>query len=227
MCAESGQCQIVSMQMRPSSAIVYMGNTVTTNSTAMQARAKAVFEESASVKAGLAQSDAPQILTRMAQMAAKSIQNGGKLMFCGNGGSAADAQHIAAELLVRLRSDRDRNALSAMTLAQDPSTMTACGNDYGYDFIFERTLRGLGRPGDVLVGITTSGNSGNVLKAMEAAKDMGIVVFGFLGGTGGKATPLCDEAFVVPADDTGRIQESHITAGHILVELIEDALNAA
>ncbi|MBL4613778.1 MAG: SIS domain-containing protein [Magnetovibrio sp.] len=162
----------------------------------------------------------------MAQIAGQSLDNGGKVMFCGNGGSAADAQHIAAELVVRLRSDRDRDALAAMTLVQDTSTLTACANDYGYDYIFERPLRALGRQGDVLVGITTSGDSTNVLKAMQAAKEMGITVFGFLGGSGGQATALCDEAFVVPAQDTGRIQEAHITAGHILVELIEDVLNA-
>ena len=198
----------------------------TVSKTDLQARIQAVFRESADVKAQIADSDAPEILARMAEIAGNAVKNGGKIMFCGNGGSAADAQHIAAELLVRLRSDRDRGALPALTLAQDPSTMTACGNDYGYDFIFERTLRGLGQKGDVLVGITTSGNSGNVIKAMEAAKEMGITVFGFLGGTGGKAVPLCDEAFIVPAKDTGRIQEAHITAGHVLVELIEDVSGA-
>lgn len=191
---------------------------------ALQARAKAVFEESAAVKTDLATSQAPALLAQMASVAADCIANGGKIMLCGNGGSAADAQHIAAELLVRLRSDRDRDSLPAISLAQDTSTLTACANDYGFDHIFERTLRGVGRPGDILIGITTSGGSPNVIKAMETAKDLGITVFGFLGGDGGKALTLCDEAFVVPASDTGRIQEAHITAGHILVELIEDVL---
>jgi len=194
-------------------------------------RARAVFAESAHLKSQIAASDAPEILVRMAKIAATSIQNGGKVMLCGNGGSAADAQHIAAELLVRLRSDRDRNALPAMTLAQDTSTLTACANDYGFNHIFERPLCALGRTGDVLIAITTSGNSANIVQAMLAAQEKGIHVLGLLGGTGpkagGKAIALCDEAFVVPATDTGRIQESHITAGHILVELIEDALNAA
>ncbi len=193
----------------------------------LQNRAQAVFEESAAVKSQIAASDAPQVLARMAKIAGEAIRSGGKVMFCGNGGSAADAQHIAAELLVRLRSDRDRESLPALALAQDTSTLTACANDYGYDFIFERTLRGLGKPGDVLVGITTSGHSPNVIKAMEAAKGLGISIFGFLGGGGGKAAPLCDEAFIVPAKDTGRIQEAHITAGHVLVELVEDVLNEA
>lgn len=193
----------------------------------LQNRAQAVFEESAAVKTQIAAGDAPQVLARMAKIAGEAIRSGGKVMFCGNGGSAADAQHIAAEMLVRLRSDRDRGSLPALTLAQDTSTLTACANDYGYDFIFERTLRGLGKSGDVLIGITTSGHSPNVLKAMEAAKDLGISVFGFLGGDGGKAAPLCDEVFIVPAKDTGRIQEAHITAGHVLVELVEDVLNEA
>ena len=191
---------------------------------AMQTRAQAVFAESAAVKSRLATGAAPQVLARMAEIAGKSIQNGGKVMFCGNGGSAADAQHIAAELLVRLRADRDRGALPALTLTQDTSTLTACANDYGFDHIFERPLRGLGKEGDVLVGITTSGGSANVIEAMKAAKDMGITVFGFLGGDGGKVLEFCDQAFVVPATDTGRVQEAHITAGHVLVELIEDVL---
>lgn len=190
-------------------------------------RAKAVFEESATVKAKIATGDGPEILARMAQRIGQSLQDGGKVMLCGNGGSAADAQHIAAELVVRLRANRDRQAIAAMTLAQDTSTLTACGNDYGYNMIFERSLRALGRKGDVLVGITTSGNSANVLKAMKAAREMGIYVIGFLGENGGKASALCDESFLVPAQDTGRIQEAHITAGHVLVELIEDVLNGA
>ena len=197
----------------------------------MKNRAQAVFAESAEVKSQLAASDAPQTLVRMATIAGESIRNGGKLMLCGNGGSAADAQHIAAELLVRLRADRERRALPAMTLAQDTSTLTACSNDYGFKHIFERPLCAMGNTGDVLIGITTSGNSANVIQAMLAAREKGIHVLGFLGGVGegagGKALALCDEAFVVPAMDTGRIQEAHITAGHILVELIEDVLNAA
>lgn len=197
-----------------------------TSAPQLSARAKAVFAESAQLKSEIAASDLPDALVRMAQIAGQSIQNGGKVMFCGNGGSAADAQHIAAELLVRLRADRDRGALPAMTLTQDTSTLTACANDYGFDHIFERPLRGLGQKGDILVGITTSGGSANVIQAMQAAREMGIVVFGFLGGNGGKAMALCDESFVVPAQDTGRIQEAHITAGHILVELIEDVINA-
>ena len=145
-------------------------------------------------------------------------------MLCGNGGSAADAQHLAAEMLVRLRPDNNREGVPAIALAQDTSTITACGNDLGYDLLYERTLRSLGKEGDCLIGITTSGNSKNVIHAMRAAKELNIKVFGFLGCGGGDALKYCDKAFIVPSDNTGRIQEAHITAGHALMEIIEDRL---
>jgi len=154
----------------------------------------------------------------------QSIQNGGKIMLCGNGGSAADAQHLAAEMLVRLRPMNNREGVAAITLAQDTSTITACGNDFGYDILYERVLRSLGKKEDCLIGITTSGNSKNIILAMKAAHEMGIKVFGFLGCKGGEALKYCDEAFIVPSNDTGRIQEAHITAGHALMEYIEDQL---
>ena len=154
----------------------------------------------------------------------KSIEQGGKIMLCGNGGSAADAQHLAAEMLIRLRPHNNREGVAAISLAQDTSTITACGNDFGYDVLYERVLRALGRSGDCLIGITTSGNSKNVILAMKAAKELNIKVFGFLGCDGGKALKYCDEAFIVPSDDTGRIQEVHITAGHALMEYVEDQL---
>jgi D-sedoheptulose 7-phosphate isomerase len=154
----------------------------------------------------------------------KSIEQGGKIMLCGNGGSAADAQHLAAEMLIRLRPHNNREGVAAISLAQDTSTITACGNDFGYDVLYERVLRALGRSGDCLIGITTSGNSKNVILAMKAAKELNIKVFGFLGCGGGEALKYCDEAFIVPSDDTGRIQEAHITAGHALMENVEDRL---
>ncbi|MFC1673621.1 SIS domain-containing protein [Pseudomonadota bacterium] len=196
---------------------------------ALQARAQQIFQESAATKRAIADhDDLLANLVEMARIAAASINQGGKVMLCGNGGSAADAQHIAAELLVRLRADRDRDALPALTLAQDTSTLTACSNDYGFAHIFERPLRAMGRKGDVLIGITTSGNSENVVQAMLAAREMGIAVLGLLGGNGGKALGLCDVSFIPPGTtDTGRIQEAHITAGHTLVELIEDVLDAS
>lgn len=200
---------------------------IDTTDEALVARAKEIFEQSAAVKIAVAAGNGPVHLAEMARIAASSIKSGGKVIFCGNGGSAADAQHIAAELLVRLRADRERDGLPALTLAQDTSTLTACANDYGFNHIFERPLRALGRKGDVLVGISTSGNSENVIQAMLAAREMGISVLGFLGGNGGRALALCDVCFIPPATaDTGRIQETHITAGHALVELIEDALGA-
>jgi len=165
-----------------------------------------------------------QSLYQMGDSITQSVQNGGKIILCGNGGSAADAQHLAAEMLVRLRPMNNREGVSAMTLAQDTSTITACGNDFGYEMLYERVLRSLGKKGDCLIGITTSGNSKNVILAMKAAQEMGIKVFGFLGCKGGEALKYCDEAFIVPSDDTGRIQEAHITAGHALMEYVEDRL---
>ena len=165
-----------------------------------------------------------QPLYCMSEYITQSIQNGGKIMLCGNGGSAADAQHLAAEMLVRLRPMNNREGIAAIALAQDTSTITACGNDFGYDKLYERMVTSLGSEGDCLIGITTSGNSNNILLAMQAAKEMGISVFGFLGAGGGKALPLCDKVFLVPSKDTGRIQESHITGGHALMEYVEDSL---
>ncbi len=153
-----------------------------------------------------------------------SIENGGKIMLCGNGGSAADAQHLAAEMLIRLRPKNNREGVAAIALAQDISTITACGNDFGYEKLYERMVTSLGKEGDCLIGITTSGNSENIILALKAAKKMDIEVFGFLGSGGGEALELCDENFLVPSNDTGRIQEAHITAGHALMEYIEDKL---
>jgi D-sedoheptulose 7-phosphate isomerase len=184
-----------------------------------------LFEDSISVKrACIKQGFQP--LENMAQQIVKSIkqEESGKILLCGNGGSAADAQHLAAEMLVRLRPMNNREGVAAMTLAQDTSTITACGNDFGYEILYERVLRSLGKKGDCLIGITTSGNSKNVILAMKAAQEMGIKVFGFLGCKGGEALKYCDEAFIVPSDDTGRIQEAHITAGHALMEYVEDRL---
>ena len=145
-------------------------------------------------------------------------------MLCGNGGSAADAQHLAAEMLIRLRPMNNREGVPAITLAQDTSTITACSNDFGYELLFERLLRTLGKEGDCLIAITTSGNSKNVIRAMKAAQEMNIKVFGFLGCQGGNALKYCDEAFIVPSNDTGRVQEAHITAGHAIMEYVEDRL---
>ena len=163
-------------------------------------------------------------LVSMCEQIAKSIQNGNKLMLCGNGGSAADAQHLAAELLVRLRPDNNREGIPALALAQDTSTITAYGNDYDYNLLYSHMVKTLGNKGDCLIVITTSGNSKNIISAIIAAKEKKIKVFGFLGAKGGKALEICDEVFLVPSDNTGRIQEAHITAGHALMECLEDSL---
>ncbi len=153
-----------------------------------------------------------------------SLRAGGKLMFCGNGGSAADSQHLATEMLIRLRPNVERESISALALTLDPAALTAGGNDYGYERVFERPLRGLGRRGDVLFGITTSGRSANVIRALDAAREMGIVTVGLLGGTGEPALSRCDHALLVPDTETARIQECHIALGHAVLELLEDRL---
>jgi D-sedoheptulose 7-phosphate isomerase len=163
-------------------------------------------------------------LVEIGKICGGAIESGNKILLCGNGGSAADAQHLAAELLIRLRPDVTRQTLPAIALAMDTSTLTACGNDLGFEVIFERMVEALGNRGDVLIGITTSGKSPNVLKALTKAKELGIVTVGFLGGSGGPALPLCDYSFIAPTPITGRIQELHITAGHIVMELVEDYL---
>jgi D-sedoheptulose 7-phosphate isomerase len=155
-----------------------------------------------------------------------SLRGGGKLMFCGNGGSAADSQHLATEMLIRLRGSVERPSIAALALTLDPAALTAGGNDYGYEQVFERPLRGLGRAGDVLFGITTSGRSPNVVRALRAAREMGIVTVGLLGGEGEPAMGLCDHVLLVPDKETARIQECHIALGHGVLELLEDRLVA-
>lgn len=189
-------------------------------------RIRSRFRQSIAVKQAVIDGDAPGALAHMAAAVVQSLSTGGKLMLCGNGGSAADAQHLAAELLIRLRPHVNRAPLPALTLATDTSTLTACANDYSFEDVFVRPLLALGRPGDVLLGITTSGRSPNVVKALKAARERDIRTLGFLGGTGGPALALCDLAFVVPSTNTADIQESHITAGHVLMELIEDGMTA-
>jgi len=190
----------------------------------MSENIKKLFIESINIKKKIVDSNHLDVLDIMGNDISDSIRNNGKLMLCGNGGSAADAQHLAAEMLVRLRPKNNREGIAAIALAQDISTITACGNDFGFDNLYERMVTSLGKKEDCLIGITTSGNSKNVIRAMQAAKKMGIKVFGLLGCGGGEALQYCDEAFIVPSNDTGRIQEAHITAGHALMEYVEDRL---
>ena len=154
-----------------------------------------------------------------------SLESGGTVFFCGNGGSAADAQHLAAELAGRYFVDRP--GIAAVALTTNTSSLTAIGNDFGYDQVFSRQLEGLGRPGDVLVAITTSGRSANVLRAIVRAHALGMVVIGMTGAKGAKFAALCDHALVTPSDVTPRIQEGHIIMGHTLCELIERAMYGA
>lgn len=149
-----------------------------------------------------------------------AFKNGNKVLFCGNGGSAADAQHLAAEFSGRFYIDRD--ALPAEALHVNTSYLTAVGNDYSYDVIYARLIKGLGQKGDVLIGLSTSGNSKNVVLAFEEAKRKGMITVGFTGATGGKMKEVSDYLLNVPSTDTPRIQESHILLGHIICQLVEE-----
>jgi D-sedoheptulose 7-phosphate isomerase len=150
-----------------------------------------------------------------------AFKNGKKLLLCGNGGSAADCQHLATEFMIRLNHELNRPAIPAIALTTDTSNLTAGGNDIGFENVFARNVEGLGAEGDILMAVSTSGNSGNVIKAVEMAKRKGMKVVGFLGGTGGKLKSLVDVAIVIPSANVQRIQEGHITAGHIIFELTE------
>ena len=187
-------------------------------------KVKLAFQESISVKEQIIGNKSYEVLLEAGDIISNSISNGGKLLLCGNGGSAADAQHLAAEFLIRLTSDVNRESIPALSLAQDTSTLTACINDYGSDEVFKRVFSALSSEGDTLLVITTSGNSKNVIETLKLAKERGIYSLGFLGNGGGKALLYCDSAFIVPSNITARIQESHITAGHALLQYVEDLL---
>ncbi|PJZ68185.1 phosphoheptose isomerase [Leptospira perolatii] len=160
-------------------------------------------------------------IVKAGQLAAEVLQRGNTILLCGNGGSSCDASHIAAELVVRYKSGNERKALPAISLAADMATITACGNDYGYEEIFARQVAAYGRKGDLFIGLSTSGNSKNVLLALEKAKSVGMKSISFLGGNGGKMKNLADLDLIVPATETARIQESHILIGHIVCSIIE------
>lgn len=159
---------------------------------------------------------------KAAQLIKDSLANGGKLLLMGNGGSAGDAQHIAAELVGRFK--KERKALPAIALTTNSSTLTALGNDYEYAIIFSRQIEAFARKGDVVVGITTSGNSENVIRGLKLANEIGAATIALLGNTGGKAKDVANVSIIVPSNDTGRIQEVHITVGHLICEVIEQDL---
>ncbi|MCB0727721.1 MAG: SIS domain-containing protein [Ignavibacteria bacterium] len=152
------------------------------------------------------------------------VKTGRKIMFIGNGGSAADSQHLATEFVIRLSHDLDRPSIPAIALTTDTSMLTAGGNDIGFENVFARNIEGLGNEGDALICISTSGNSPNILKAVEKAKEKKIITIGFLGKDGGKLINVCDYSVLIPSDNTQRIQEGHITAGHIICEIVEREL---
>ncbi len=181
----------------------------------------AAFADSASVKQEFACEHADRIV-QVARLIAAAFRDGYKVLLFGNGGSATDAAHIAAEFVGRYK--RERMPLPAIALATDIAAITCIANDYGYEELFARQVRAHGRKGDIAIGISTSGNSPNVLKGVEAARDCGLITIAWTGANGGKLAGLVDYPFIVPSTITSRIQESHITLGHVLCELVEDHL---
>jgi len=177
------------------------------------------FDDSAEIKRRFVRDHADKIV-QVAQLMGRAFQTGHKVLLFGNGGSATDAAHIAAEFVGRYK--RERAPLPAIALATDIAAITCISNDYGFEELFARQVRAHGQRGDVALAISTSGNSPNVLKGVEAAKSLGLTTIAWTGGSGGKLAGMVDHAFVVPSALTARIQESHITLGHVLCELIED-----
>jgi D-sedoheptulose 7-phosphate isomerase len=182
---------------------------------------KARIEESIDVKKKILSDDGMiSIIGMIANTMIQSINHGGKILFCGNGGSASDSLHLTGEIVGRFQ--KERKGMAAVSLNSDVATMTAVANDYGYDEVFARYVEGLMKPTDVLVGISTSGNSENIYRAILKAKDIGGKTVGLLGKSGGKIKDIADMSIIIPSDCTARIQESHIMIGHIICELIEE-----
>ncbi len=171
------------------------------------------------LQATLADLDIADTVVTIAELTANAMQSGRKLLVAGNGGSAADAQHLVAEFVVRLVDNRP--ALRAIALTTDSSILTACGNDFGFDQIFSRQIEALGQPGDVFLGISTSGNSPNILRALEQAREMDITTIGFTGNGGGQMRDLCDYNIIIPSSTTMNIQECHLALEHIFCMLVE------
>ena len=180
---------------------------------------KQLAQSIATLQATLADLNIADTISTIAELTANAMQTGRKLLVAGNGGSAADAQHLVAEFVVRLVDNRP--ALRAIALTTDSSILTACGNDFGFDQIFSRQIESLGQPGDVFLGISTSGNSPNILRALEQAREMDITTIGFTGNGGGKMRDLCDYNIVIPSATTMNIQECHLALEHIFCMLVE------
>lgn len=187
----------------------------------MKEKIKDLIRDSIAVKEELLK-DQAGVIEKAALMLIEALRNGGKALVFGNGGSAADSQHIAAELVGRFR--RERRPIAAMALTTNTSTITALANDYGYDTTFSRQIEALGQKQDVAIGISTSGKSKNVIEAVKKARSLGLKTIGLLGGDGGILKKECDLAIVVSSRDTPRIQESHLMIGHIICEIVEEEL---
>ena len=190
---------------------------------AWRERAKQHLTDSAETKRLIAKECLDEILAA-AHMIAQALRAGGKVMLCGNGGSAADSQHIAAEFTNRLSADFERPALSALALTTDTSFLTSNANDYGFEYVFERQVEALGRQGDVLIAISTSGKSQNVVRAVQLCQKRGIKTIGMIGAGGGTLRNLVDVVIMVPSKNTQYIQEGHIAIGHIICDLVEQQL---
>jgi len=187
----------------------------------MQSKIETIIKESVAVKNKVLQDKKiVKTVEDVVALMVKALKKGNRIYFCGNGGSAADAQHLAAEFSGRFYTDRD--ALPAEALHVNTSYLTAVANDYSYDVVYARLIKGIANKGDVLVGLSTSGNSKNILNAFETAKQKGVITIGFTGETGGKMKDLSDYLINVPSKDTPRIQESHILLGHIICQLVEE-----
>ena len=184
-------------------------------------RVKNLLNISADLKKTVAETLSSEILDAAQKIQAR-LEAGGKLMLMGNGGSAADAQHIAAELVGRFK--KERKAMPALALTVDTSSLTALGNDYGFDTLFERQVEALANKNDAVIGISTSGNSENVVRAINKANSIGAFTIGLLGNDGGKLKDAVNLPIIIPSNDTARIQEVHITIGHIICEIIEEDL---
>lgn len=188
----------------------------------MQQQIKNIIKASIDTKQQILQ-DAALVseVEKVAMVVTEAFRKGNKVLLCGNGGSAADAQHIAAEFSGRFYSDRD--PLPSEALHCNTSYLTAVGNDYGFEYVYSRIVKGMGKSGDILIGLSTSGNSVNIINAIEQAKKIGMITVGFT-GKGGKMKDLCDHIIDVPSTDTPRIQEAHIMVGHVVCQLVEEQL---
>jgi phosphoheptose isomerase len=200
--------------------------TATTLARSAQQRVAEHIRESIKVKEAVIANCTDDIIAA-AELIAQAMTAGGKLLICGNGGSAADSQHIAAEFVSILNQDFQRPGLPAIALTTDSSMLTAYANDFGFEGVFARQVQALGRPGDAVLGITTSGNSANVLRAVEYARSNGMRAIGLTGSTGGKLRDAADITIRAPSSNTQHVQEAHIAIGHIICDLVEQAIFAA